>query len=135
MEGSNSKTPEGAAIFVDSALHDSDMPRYVKYALSIPKARPELGWFQINREDAAWALFRNIVVLKMEDTNLKTQWATAIGCKINSEGQPNQMEDTQILEALDLMMPEKKSADMDYRYMQAVRKKPKLGKKESNQGH
>ena len=101
MEGSNSKTPEGETLFVDSALQDSDMPRSAKYALSIPKARPDLGWSKINREDAARALFRNIVKLKMEDTNLKTQWATAIGCKINSEDQPKQMEDTQILAAMD----------------------------------
>jgi hypothetical protein len=47
----------------------------------------------------------------MEDTGLKTQWATAIGCKIDSEDQPNHMQDTQILEALELMMLEKKSSD------------------------
>jgi hypothetical protein len=34
MEGKNSKTPEGAALFVDTALQNSDMPRNVKYALS-----------------------------------------------------------------------------------------------------
>jgi hypothetical protein len=78
------------------------MPRIAKYALSIPKARPEPGWTEVNREDAAWALFRNIVKLKMEDTNLKIQWATAIECKINSEDQPNHMQDTPILEAWEL---------------------------------
>jgi hypothetical protein len=50
-----------------------------------------------NREEAAWALFRNIVKLKMEDSNLKIQWATAIECMINTEDQPNLMKDTQIL--------------------------------------
>ena len=109
MEGSNSKTPEGETLFVDSALQDSDMPRSAKYALSIPKARTDLGWSQINREGAAWALFRNIVKLKMEDTNLKIQWATAIECMFNSEDQPNQMKDTQILAILEIMMPEKKN--------------------------
>jgi hypothetical protein len=53
MEGSSGKTPEGATRFVDGALQDSDMPRSAKYALSIPKARTDLGWSQINREDAA----------------------------------------------------------------------------------
>ena len=79
-------------------------------------------------------VFRNIVKLKTEDTGLKIQWATAIGCKINNEDQPKQMEDTQILAVLEMVMPEKKNADTDI-YMQAVRKKLKLGKKESSQGH
>ena len=109
MEGSNGKTPEGATRFVDDALQDSDMPRSAKYALSIPKARPDLGWSQINREDAAWALFRNIVKLKMKDRNLKIQWASAIECMINTEDQSDQMKDTQILALLDMMMPEKKN--------------------------
>ena len=109
MDGGNGKTPEGATRFVDDALQESDLPRSAKYAISIPKARTDLGWTQINREEAAWALFRNIVKLKMKDRNLKIQWASAIECMINTEDQPDQIKDTQILALLDMMMPEKKN--------------------------
>jgi hypothetical protein len=44
----------------------------------------------------------------MEDRNLKIQWATAIDCMINTEDQPNQMKDTQVLAVLDMIMPEKR---------------------------
>jgi hypothetical protein len=53
------------------------------------------------------------VALKIKDTDLKTQWATAIACKANSEDRPKPMQDPQILEALELLMPEKDSANTD----------------------
>jgi hypothetical protein len=61
MEGKDSKTPGGAIHFVDTALQSSDIPRHVKYALSIPEARPDLSWSENDRADAAWKLFRNIM--------------------------------------------------------------------------
>jgi hypothetical protein len=79
MEGKGSKTLEGAIHFVDTAL------RHAMYALTIPKARPDLNWSENGRADAAWRLFRNIVTCEMKDTEVKIQWATAIECEINSE--------------------------------------------------
>ena len=109
MEGGNGKTPEGATRFVDEALQESGLPRGAKFAISIPMARTDLDWTQINREEAAWTLFQNIVRLKMKDRSLRIQWATAIECVINSEDQPVQTKDTQILAILDSMMPEEKN--------------------------
>jgi hypothetical protein len=83
--------------------------------IKIPKARKESEWTETDRNQAAWNLYKSIVMNKMAQDNIwEVQWHESIATTLTAGGEEPELQKNQITDALNTLMPTAEQETTEY---------------------